>query len=252
MMLAYGPRAYTVAMPKESGREECLKEEKRKRMPEAQSRKIPRRIEPFRSGITRKADLEKYHLMALELGASDAKIIRNDQVIIEDRVVGKCKNPPCPFYGTNINCPPYAPTVEEMRKIIKEYRYGVFFRVVSPSDDVAGKRAFKENRIVLDQKKLLDIVSKIESQAFYDGYHLAMGFGAGPCKRALCDGVECSALLPGQGCRHNLYARPAGEAVGMNCYKMAAMAGWDIYPIGKSVSPDDVPHGTRLGLVLID
>jgi len=239
-------------MPKESGREECLKEEKRKRMPEAQSRKIPRRIEPFRSGITRKADLEKYHLMALELGASDAKIIRNDQVIIEDRVVGKCKNPPCPFYGTNINCPPYAPTVEEMRKIIKEYRYGVFFRVVSPSDDVAGKRAFKENRIVLDQKKLLDIVSKIESQAFYDGYHLAMGFGAGPCKRALCDGVECSALLPGQGCRHNLYARPAGEAVGMNCYKMAAMAGWDIYPIGKSVSPDDVPHGTRLGLVLID
>jgi predicted metal-binding protein len=139
-----------------------------------------------------------------------------------------------------------------MHKIIKEYESGIFIRLLSSSEDVAGNKAFKEGRIVQYQKKMFDIVSQIESRAFYDGYYLAMGFGAGPCKRALCHDLECSALVPGQGCRHHLRARPAGEAVGINCYKMAAMVGWDIYPIGKNVSAEDVPHGTRLGLVLID
>jgi predicted metal-binding protein len=217
-----------------------------------QKKYVPKKVEPFRSSIARKADLERYRLMALELGASDAKIISSDQIIIEDRVVGKCKVPPCRFYGTNRNCPPYAPAAEEMRKIIKEYESAIFIRLLSPSEDVAGRKAIEEGRIVRNQKKIYDIVSQVESQAFYDGYYLAMGLGAGPCKRALCHDAECSALVPGQGCRHNLRARPASEAVGINCYKMAALVGWDIYPIGKSVSPENVPHGTRLGLVLID
>jgi hypothetical protein len=41
------------------------------------------------------------------------------------------------------------------------------------------------------------------------------------------------------------------EGVGMNSFKMAAIAGWDIYPISASISPLAVPHGTKLGLVLI-
>jgi hypothetical protein len=32
---------------------------------------------------------------------------------------------------------------------------------------------------------------------------------------------------------------------------MAAKVGWDVYPIGGSISPSEVPHGTKLGLVLI-
>jgi hypothetical protein len=32
---------------------------------------------------------------------------------------------------------------------------------------------------------------------------------------------------------------------------MATDVGWDIYPIGKNTHPDQVPHGNRLGLVLI-
>lgn len=217
-----------------------------------QKEKIPRRVEPFRSTIARKADLEKYRLMALECGASDAKVIRNDQIIIEDRVIGKCKVPQCLFYGTNRNCPPHAPAIEEMRRMVSEYEVGIFIMLQCAAEDVAGTKAFKEGRIVLGQKKMFEIISQIESQAFYDSYYLAMGFGSGPCKRALCPDLECSALIPGQSCRHHLYARPASEGVGINCYKMAALVGWDIYPIGKSLSPENVPHGTRLGLVLID
>jgi len=32
---------------------------------------------------------------------------------------------------------------------------------------------------------------------------------------------------------------------------MATKVGWDIYPIGLSTSPEEVPYGLRLGLVLI-
>lgn len=103
----------------------------------------------------------------------------------------------------------------------------------------------------MDLRKLHEIVSKVESDAFYDGYYLAMGFAGGPCKRAFCYNAECNALTSGKGCRHNLIARPSMEAVGMNCFKMAANEGWDIYPIGKKTCPEDVAHGTRLGLVLI-
>ena len=38
-------------------------------------------------------------------------------------------------------------------------------------------------------------------------------------------------------------SRPSMEAVGIDVYKMAAQAGWDIYPIG-SERPEDMPKGT--------
>jgi len=37
----------------------------------------------------------------------------------------------------------------------------------------------------------------------------------------------------------------------MDMYTMAARAGWDVYPAGASVSPQDVPYGATYGLVLI-
>jgi hypothetical protein len=42
------------------------------------------------------------------------------------------------------------------------------------------------------------------------------------------------------------------EAVGMDAFKMAVNVGWNIFPIGQSLSPSKVPYGTKLGLVLIN
>jgi len=41
------------------------------------------------------------------------------------------------------------------------------------------------------------------------------------------------------------------EAVGMDAFTMATKFGWEIYPIGRSTSPEEVPYGLMLGLVLI-
>ena len=123
--------------------------------------------------------------------------------------------------------------------------------LIIPPDQIAGEKAVKENKMAPYRRRLNEIVSKLESQAFYDDYPLAMGFVAGSCKRTFCPDIECSALVQGKGCRHPLWARPAMESVGMNVYMMAAKIGWDIYPIGRTVSLEDLPHGNYLGLVLI-
>ena len=214
--------------------------------------KIPRKIDPWREDDTCRSDVERYRLLAIDLGASDAKVIQSNEVMVEHRVRGKCIVPKCPYYGLSGNCPPHSPSPEEIRVMLKEYRCGVFIRLIIPSDQIAGEKAFEENRMRPFRMKIQDMVSELESIAFYDGYPLAMGFAAGTCKRSLCPDLECSALIPGKGCRHPLRARPSMESVGMNVYTMAAKAGWDVYPIGKTLSPEDLPHGNYFGLVMID
>ncbi len=195
-------------------------------------------------------DLENYRKRALELGATDAKVITTDVVVIDERVRAKCTYPKCAWYGTNINCPPYGLDSEQTRKVVNSYHYAVFFRIKVPTETIAGNRTpehIKDSR--LTNKIRYDILAKIESMAFYDGYYLTMGFGGGPCKATFCPNEDCRALKPGQGCKFPLYARASMEAVGMDVYLMATKVGWDIYPIGRSAS--QAPYGSQLGIVFV-
>lgn len=189
-------------------------------------------------------DLERYREGAIRLGATDAKIITSDDIVIEERVIAKCLYPRCPVSGTNINCPPHTPDPERIRQIVQEFQYAVFFKVDGPYEKDSGSN--REMKL-----KNLEILSKIEAQAYYDGYYLAVGFGGASCKTTLCSDEDCSALQPGKSCRHPLTGRPSMHAVGMDAYKMATRAGWDIYPIGKATVPSEVPFVCHLGLILI-
>ena len=194
-------------------------------------------------------DLEKYRQKAIELGATEAKIITTDMVLIDERARAKCINPKCDWYGTSANCPPHAIDLEMARKVVNNFHYGIFTIFLTPAEVMACREDTKvRNRA---RAKSHEMISRIEAEAFYDGYHLALGLADGPCKPLFCPNNECSALVPGQGCRHALRARSSMEGVGMDAYSMAARAGWDIYPIGGATSPSDVPHGTILGLVLV-
>jgi predicted metal-binding protein len=94
-------------------------------------------------------------------------------------------------------------------------------------------------------------VNNLESDAFYDGHYLSVGFGAGSCKSTFCHDRDCT-VLRGEKCRLALRARPSMEAVGIDCYRIATELGWDIYPIGSDAKPACMPHGTLMGLVMID
>ena len=198
-----------------------------------------------------KEDLEKYRQRAVELGATDARVIPKDDVIVDERVLAKCTYPKCEWYGTNLNCPPYAMSPEMIRKVVNNFHHAIFIKLETPPDALVGPAIKDETLANPYRRKLSEIVAKIESEAFYDGYHLAVGFSGGTCKPLFCRDEECSGLTLGKGCRHALIARSSMEAVGLDAYTMAARVGWDIYPVGKATAPSEIPYGLRLGLVLI-
>ena len=181
----------------------------------------------------------------------NAKVIATDMVLIDERVRAKCSTPLCGCYDTNANCPPHAPNLDFTRKLVKNFRYAIFIRLGVPSDEAAGNKMQNEGLPGPAYLRNYEIVSKIESAAFYDGYHLAVGFAGGPCNIILCHNDECSALILGQSCRHPLKSRHSMEGVGMDVFSMAIKVGWDIYPIGRVSQPSEVPCASRMGLILI-
>ena len=71
--------------------------------------------------------------LALELGASETKVVTTNEVIVENRVVLKCRVG-CKHYGKTLMCPPYSPSVEDFRKILNEYSYVLLFKFKSKAE----------------------------------------------------------------------------------------------------------------------
>jgi len=189
-------------------------------------------------------DLELYRQLAVSQGASDASVITADQILLDERVSLKCIYPRCPVYGTCANCPPYTPSSERMRDVLRSYHVALFFRISIPSEALTdGDGEYK----LLG----LTIVSDIESRAYYDGYYLSLGFSGASCKSTLCPDEPCSAVLPGTSCRHPYISRASMHGTGMDAFRMAVRQGWDVYPVGKLTVPGDIPHLSYFGLVLI-
>jgi len=139
-------------------------------------------------------DLRKYRDLAIEMGATDAKVVTIGDIVIDERVVAKCVYPKCPGYGTNVNCPPYAMSIDEVRKVVDKFKCAIFVKLEVPSEHATGKEAIEEDLTMPYRRKLAEIVAKIEAQAFYDGYHLAVGFASGSCKMLFCPDTDCIAL----------------------------------------------------------
>jgi predicted metal-binding protein len=194
-------------------------------------------------------DLERYREKVIESGASKAKIINVSDIIVDDRVTLKCRIPRCIGYGACANCPPNTLKPVEFRDILTKFKHAVFFIKEFPSsallmDNLKG--------LIIAYKEIYKIVNEIESLAFYNGYYLAFGLGAGTCRYILCGKAEGCAALKGETCRSAIKARPSMEAVGIDVFKMVAQNGWDIYPIGMNAKTDDVPCGALAGLVIIE
>ncbi len=214
-------------------------------------------LEPKRITITPppskiESDLGGFQRMAIELGATDAAVVSSDEIIVDERVRAKCMYPKCMFYGNNINCPPHAPDLDFMRKLIARYSHGILFCVKGDPKDFVGadflKRVGKKNPAKIT---LNTICAEIESRAFYEGYQFALAFGQGPCKSFWCPDQPCAGLQEEKTCRFSLKARTSVEAVGIDAYTMAAKRGWEIYPCGARVEPAGLPHVLLIGLVLI-
>lgn len=195
-------------------------------------------------------DLEELRQKAIALGASMAEVIPADWVRVDERVRLKCAVPLCSHYNKCFFCPPHTPSPEDMRKALRQYGRAVLFALdVIPPQHFSG-RGSERSGATGWARKCFEIVGRIETLALGNGYYLAMGFAQASCRKALC-GQETCLLLGGGVCPYPLKARPSMEAVGIDVYDLVTRVGWDIYPIYRSVSPEEVPRALSVGIVFV-
>ncbi len=197
------------------------------------------------------SNAEKFQFLvklALDNGASDAKIIPASKVVVEDRVVLKCKVG-CNNYGKTLACPPYTPSAEEFRKIVSEYSYAMFMKFTSKAQadpevykkltvaetDPTVPKEIKEKAAKFwqdwkdDKRKMLQSVVDLEKAAMNKGYSLAIAFVSGHCQ--LCEKCNTETRI----CVHPNLARWSEDAVGVNVKKTATNAGIAVsFPFAKN------------------
>lgn len=194
---------------------------------------------------------------ANRLGAREAKIISPNKVVVEDRVLLKCRAG-CDSYGKKFVCPPYTPTPDEFRKILREYRKVLIVKF--PADAEAEEdvgRSLQKNQCSpaippdlrertnkfwdvwgADKRRILLAMLELEKAAFNRGFTLAFALTAGSC--TLCE--KCN--MDGS-CTHPTMARYAEHALGVNVKKTLMNAGMSIkFPFEK--------HPEGLGMLLIE
>jgi predicted metal-binding protein len=195
--------------------------------------------------------------LALQLGASEAKIIPTKNIIVENRVVLKCKIG-CNNYGKTLMCPPYAPNIDDFRKTLTEYNYALVLKIKSQATatpETAQLLSKNQNDPTLtedqkqkitqfwnswnnERKQVLEKLRKIEKAAMNNGYPLALAFTTGTC--ILCDKCNTEQKI----CKHPTEARCSAQAVGINIMQTLQNAGIPMtYPFQKN--PES------FGLVLI-
>ena len=195
--------------------------------------------------------------LALELGATKAKIVHTTEIVVENRVVLKCRVG-CNKYGKTLMCPPYAPSVEEFRRSLNEYNYALVFKIKSQAEatpEIAKLLSKKQDDPSLtlemkeqiqnfwdswktDKKELLQKIISLEKAATTKGYTLALGFTTGSC--VICD--ECN--IKEKICLHPTEARYSAQAVGINVLQTLQNAGMPI-PVPFKKNPES------FGLILI-
>jgi len=206
-------------------------------------------IEPAQAAERLAEQRFKFRDLALELGADHAAVLAASEIQVREAVAFKCRVPRCFGYGQSGNCPPHAPKPAEVRELLQDYQYAVFFaRRVEP-ELLKRDRMDKERRAAY--RSIFEIVSKVESAAFYDGHYLTTGFAAGSCLSAFCGPDKGCEVLRGGKCRFPLKARPSMEAVGMDVYGLVSRQGWGIYPFGSDAPAEEMPGARLAGVVLL-
>ena len=196
--------------------------------------------------------------LALKLGATEARVIPAEEIVVENRVVLKCRVG-CDDYGKRLTCPPFTPKVDEFRKMLKDYKYALIVKFKSPAEadgdvsknllrsqyDSTVSRDLREKASKFwsewkgDKKRILLVVLELEKAAFNRGYTFAVGFTSGSC--SLCEKCNVQAGI----CLHPTMARCPEHAVGVNMKKTAEKAGIPItFPIKERPEPT--------ALILID
>jgi predicted metal-binding protein len=159
-------------------------------------------------------------------------------VHVDERVRMHCQLNLCTHYGQNLMCPPFLPSLEEIRLMLGNYTFGLLLqikRILDSADKEHMRDVFNSAALELTR-----MIVSLERMAFGAGFNLAMALGAGECKicpRCVVQNGERCCAQPGA-------ARPSMEGMGIDVIRTFANAGIPI-----EFRPDKV---CVAGLLLID
>lgn len=181
-------------------------------------------------------NINKIVQSALEKGASSVKIIKAEDIIVENWVRQKCQYG-CGGYARYFSCPPYSPTPEETKRRLQEYSFAMLVE-------------FSRLKAKERQPDVHEIMYELEREAFLSGYYKAFAYTAGPCR--LCGICTASEIenpneYSKKKCINPSKARPSMEACGINVFQTARKAN---YKIDVVRNIDDCFN--RFGLLLIE
>jgi len=174
-------------------------------------------------------DLEKYRKLALDAGASEARIINARTVKIAQWVRQKCQYG-CDGWGSSHCCPPFTPKPKETARVLADYRRALLFAYRLQGAGASQKTS----------RRRRDFLLELERTCFQDGHHKAFAYSCGPC--GLC--AACDTTRP---CRKQEQARPSMEACGIDVFATARANGIEMH-----VVRDEEDDYTFCYLLLID
>lgn len=189
-----------------------------------------------RRGSNAAEDLRQIAESIRERGAARAAVFSTRDLVLDTEDSVNAHNNPCGCGDGNLMVPPFAPAVDESRRWVQAFAYGVAFqleRVVGReyagfiqggqgwACQLSAARArfdFATEMLPL-WRNLHDLVMWAERECMRRGYYLSVGLGAGACE--LCSMCDTSKLcvLPYQ-------ARPSIEAIGIDVPETLARLRW--------------------------
>jgi predicted metal-binding protein len=196
-------------------------------------------------------DLESI-LKDLQTIHQDLKLISTNLVVVAEWVRLKCRYG-CRAYGKHLCCPPYAPTPEEMRRVVSEYNYAVL-AWFEAKPDMKLLPEHLHHAMWEPITRIHKTIYQLEREAFLSGFYKALGLGALPC--TLCESCiiqeklqkdETIHPLDVLKCRHKGMMRPSMEACGIDVFKTLQNAGF-----GPTILKNYVKSLTLVGMVLLE
>ncbi|MBP6931828.1 MAG: DUF2284 domain-containing protein [Candidatus Methanofastidiosum sp.] len=155
--------------------------------------------------------------MAMNGGATSVKIISTEDIYVNEWVRQKCEFG-CRFYAKRFTCPPYIHSVKETKKILKEYNTAMLIQ-------------FKDLTERMQWRGIQKLMSQLEREAFLEGFYKAFAYNAGACRlcdTCLAETIEKSTVFDKKKCVNNMIARPSMESAGIDVYKTAKKAGYEL------------------------
>ncbi|RPH52522.1 MAG: DUF2284 domain-containing protein [Desulfobacteraceae bacterium] len=179
-------------------------------------------------------------------GATEVAVVATNDIIIDDNLADRCREPRCMNYGLSKSCPPHVSGPSAFRKQLEKYSQAVFFKIDVPSKVLYSS----ESREVF--QLLHEIASGIEKSAIKSGFAGARAYAGGSCKNIFChDHPECLALSEKGKCRNPQYARPSMSGFGINVAELFKTAGWPFGRAANNSDSDSTQMANVCGLVLI-